>query len=883
MDPHSIKRPRILPPEAKTLPRNTAPAALQGIPTFKCNTTSQHTSSLDSTHSHRPSVSMSTVGLGAPTSAFATPSRTMLTSRPSTQSTGGPARRRDSYSFHHSRDNLFHKDTHHRDLPKQQQMQLDAQKRYQQQLQLQEAHREFHRQRELYQLRQQQQPQQDHRQLQLQRLMHATSPSSSTTPSTSCSPSYSTLSSSQPQRPTATLPQHHHHHHHHHFHVHATPEASSAQRNQMNTFVNQRPSAMSSRTPSNAAVSISSTHLASASPSVPNPTLIASAGLHHHHHHHQHRGKFHQQLPQRSSQFSEWTSVKEKERARLLAHMARVREAQPLLPSAEAARENLKQLSQRIHQRRTRARETILYDLHQGVKTVEAQVQKQVDMVLSRLKDAPGSKYAFALTHTFLTQIPQALSNTILPSAISAVADTVAGRTTNSLTTLRGRAGLDEDDEEDDDDEDEDDLEHLDGLDEISYQQHMALMRLHHQQDSGWSQQLSSEFGTIALAPTSMASSFEIPPGHASSETTARSSTDMEHQECDATVSEPTSGCSSGSECEKPGSVSISSAGASEILAAYTHHNYSTAAAQVLTAALPSFIPSMVAPIVCVFSYPSPPATKPNSPDHPAPASPSVVKAQKGQGPAAMMLVDVKGDPDSTVNAMHPDWSQLSQDKNFHETIKSDPGIAEVTTTAWTTAEREALFLAATRFKLRGQWSKIRDMMRLHRTDKEIEDEYRRLYGEDSEDETDDEMKEDNDDNLVAIKKESDVEDGDADDEADAAVFLKFGGPGRSSPLAALTSAGLDVSRQAAPPQGSMLMDIQPLPTTATRSPSRETHRPYRRDPLVNCRLERSPRLEHSRPHEKPAMASNEKSLRVVKKEFLIDKRFTLEEIPMRL
>ncbi|KAF9575980.1 hypothetical protein EC968_000943 [Mortierella alpina] len=592
---------------------------------------------------------------------------------------------------------------------------------------------------------------------------------------------------------------------------------------------------------------------------------------------------FHQQFPQRSSQFSEWTSVKEKERARLLAHMARVREAQPLLPTAEAARENLKQLSQRIHQRRTRARETILYDLHQGVKTVEAQVQKQVDMVLSRLKDAPGSKYAFALTHTFLTQIPQALSNTILPSAISAVADTVAGRTTNSLTTLRGRAGLDEEDEEDDDDEDEDDSEHLDGLDEISYQQHIALMKLHHQQDPGWSQQLSSEFGTIALAPTSLASSSEIPPGHSSSETAVRSSTDMEHQECDVTISEPTSGCSSGSECEKPGSVSISSAGASEILAAYTHHNYSTAAAQVLTAALPSFIPSMVAPIVCVFSYPSPPATKPNSPDHPAAASPGVKIAQKGQGPAATRLADVEGGAGSTSHTMRQDRWQSSNDESYHETIKADPGIAEITTTAWTTAEREALFLAATRFKLRGQWSKIRDMMRLHRTDKEIEDEYLRLYGEDSEDDTDGEMKEVKDEDLVAIKKESDVEDGDADDEADGTVFFKFGGPGRPSPLAAPAPAELDASRQRTFPQESVLMDIQPLPTTTTRSPSREAHRSHRRDPLVNSQSEGSPRLTHPCPHEKPAMASKEKSLRVVKKEFLIDKRFTLEEIPMRL
>ncbi|KAF9355008.1 hypothetical protein BGX26_007096 [Mortierella sp. AD094] len=592
-------------------------------------------------------------------------------------------------------------------------------------------------------------------------------------------------------------------------------------------------------------------------------------------------------LPQRPNQFSDWTNVKERERARLLSNVARARSTQPPIPSSEAAKENLRRLSQRIHQRRTRARETILYDLHQGVKTVEAQVQKQVDIVLSKLKDAPGSKYAFALTHTFLTQLPQALSNTILPSAISAVADTVAGRTTNSLTTLRGRAGLDEFDEEEEDDEDEDDeMDDLDDLEELGYQQQVALMRLHQQQDS----QLSSDFRTIALAS----------PPLSPSDTHGWSSSSMEGGSC----SYSTTGT---------GTVSISSAGASEFLAASTHHNYSSAASQVLNAALPSFIPSMVAPIVCVFSYPSPSTSKPNSPNQSSTSVPTLLASIKGKGVAQRQHHHHQQQQQQQEQEQEQEdydgvrIKQEEQDFDLQAAIKADPGVAAVTSTAWTSAEREALFLAATRFRLRGQWAKIRQTMCLHHTDKEIENEYQRLYGESADEDEDSDIESENgnvdrnqvmqqqqqqvvDDNLVLVKIESDVEDdgdADADDEAEATVFMRFGDHQRDSSTSCTPaiSSFSPIPQEVAEPfrvQESVpyLMDIQSLPTgpeytrrsTSRHSDGHHHHHHHRHN--NNNNNSNNKRLLNP---------LNEKPLQVIKKEFMVDKRFKLEEIPMHL
>ncbi|KAG0027769.1 hypothetical protein BGZ81_005298 [Podila clonocystis] len=511
--------------------------------------------------------------------------------------------------------------------------------------------------------------------------------------------------------------------------------------------------------------------------------------------------------------------------------MARVRDSQPAVPTADDAKENLKRLSQRIHQRRTRARETILYDLHQGVKTVEAQVHKQVEMVMSKLKDAPGSKYAFALTHTFLTQIPQALSNTILPSAISAVADTVAGRTTNSLTTLRGAAGEDEFDEEEDEEDDEE-LEEADEIEGLDYQQQLLLSRLRH--DQRLSHQLSSEFDSIALASASRTSSVSGPSYTPSTPVPTPVLSQAE------------------SAVARAGSVSISSTGASEFLAASTHHNYSSAASQVLNAALPSFIPSMVAPIVCVFSYPTPPASKPSSPNHSTQAS----------SPEPFS-------PSSSTS------SGTNSDSGMDQTTSLGSHESDPTHRAWTTAEQEGLYLAATRFKLRGQWAKIRECMNLHRTEQEIEEEYQRLYGEhdDGSDNDCDDENDENDENEHADKSFHD--DGDADDEAEASVFMKFGGGGdQARPSSRCATQPYDPVR---PTTTRGLMDIQSLiniePVPSPAPVSTRSH------PGVDHTKNR---LQH--PDSRTiSQALNEKPIRVLKKEFMIDKRFALEDIPMQL
>ncbi|KAF9957917.1 hypothetical protein BGZ70_009367 [Mortierella alpina] len=48
---------------------------------------------------------------------------------------------------------------------------------------------------------------------------------------------------------------------------------------------------------------------------------------------------------------------------------------------------------------------------------------------------------------------------------------------------------------------------------------------------------------------------------------------------------------------------------------------------------------------------------------------------------------------------------------------------------AWIPDEKRALYLAATQSSLPHQWSKIRVMTNLHRSDHEIESEYQRLFG----------------------------------------------------------------------------------------------------------------------------------------------------------
>ncbi|KAG0344675.1 hypothetical protein BG004_004264 [Podila humilis] len=799
--------------------------------------------------------------------------------------------RRPSFSSRHSREALFHKDTQNRHLPKQQQAQLEQQQKFQQQLQLQQAHQEFHRQRELHQMRQRhlqhhpfQQPQSHHQQQQ--------QPLSSTSTSLS------------------NLQHHHHHHHYHHYHVHpqssstATPPSEAYRRrfeshprhltqhrpnivpvaslalSRSNGFTSSTlselaasaPSSPDQTSPSSSSTPSASLSLSSAPSSSSSSTSPSSSTSQQHHHHHHHHS-LHQQLPQRSYQFSEWTTVKEKERARLLSNVARVRDSQPVIPSTDEAKENLKRLSQRIHQRRTRARETILYDLHQGVKTVEAQVHKQVEMVMSKLKDTPGSKYAFALTHTFLTQLPQAISNTILPSAISAVADTVASRTTNSLTSLRGAAGEDEfydeeDEDEDDDDEDDDNEEEQDTTDEtegLNYQQRLLLSRIRH--DPRLSHQLSSDFDSIALATSScMTKSLSAPSSSSSFSVQQRPEQEHEHERVGVEVA---------GKATTTGPVSISSTGASEFLAASTHHNYSSAASQVLNAALPSFIPSMVAPIVCVFSYPTPPVSKPSSPD----ITLSPIEAYTSSSSTSSSADD--SGSDSRGGRCMKSKSKLS-----HALLST--GISS--NSAWTTAEHEGLYLAATRFKLRGQWGKIKQAMNLHRTEVEIEQEYNRLYGH-QEGSDDDEEDEENGCEDNGADCESAAHDDDTSKDEDR-VFMRFGGRGhghghghshRSLPL---SSDYVPVTR---PNTSRGLMDIQslihvdpvvvhPIPMSTRSKPVVDTEKDDDDD-------DDGAGIGHVGGTTDGATLAllNEKPMHILKKEFMVDKRFVLEDIPMHL
>ncbi|KAG0303388.1 hypothetical protein BGZ98_006703 [Dissophora globulifera] len=769
----------------------------------------------------------------------------------------------DSHSNRHSKDALYHKDAHLRHLRKQQQIQLEREKKYRQQLQLQQAHQEFCRTGAAH-LRQLNSP----GQIPVLLSTHDIAPPA---PSVSL-PSNSTST-------TSGASSSHLYHHNHPF--------------------------------------LPTANLGNAESSGGNSSSTDN-GL-----------NLHQHLPpHRTSQFSEWMSVKERERARLLSNMARVRGSQTPLLTVMAAQENLQRLSQRIHQRRTRARETILYDLHQGVKSVEAQVHKQVEMVLSRLKDAPGSKYAFALTHTFLTQLPQALSNTILPSAISAVADTVAGRTTNSLTTLRGRAGLDEfdeDEEEEEEDEEEDlDEDYLEGLEDMSYQQQMELMRMHQQQqDPSFSLQILNEFGTIALASPSSATTSDYNSSSSSAAETSSSSSPISPS-LTAARTLSSGGCNEGagySHDSKVSMVSISSAGASELLAASSHHNYSTAASQVLSAALPSFIPSMVAPIVCVFSYPSSSSSKtnpPNPPSHSSLSPPSTPQdsrssvSNKGKGIDTGVMATRSQAPQVRYQSMNQDGV------DFQTSIKADPESTEVASTAWTDSEREALLIAVTEFQLQGHWSRIREIMHLHRTEKEIENEYQRLHG-DHHDDDDDRMahqilaQQDNimttsataclqDHDLVPIKQESDVEDdGDADDEAEATMSMRLVEDDRqyraSESYTSTQSSFSLLSHEQQQKQGAaMLMDIEPLAVTSidratARRPSsrhgrRHLHHQHRMEHVH--RLQSKSPIHHSRHrrHDDSTILKSlsEKPLRVVKKSFMADKNsFTLEDIPMRI
>lgn len=83
--------------------------------------------------------------------------------------------------------------------------------------------------------------------------------------------------------------------------------------------------------------------------------------------------------------------------------------------------------------------------------------------------------------------------------------------------------------------------------------------------------------------------------------------------------------------------------------------------------------------------------------------------------------------------------------RHSEPSFKPDPSMTTVNSKAWTPDEKQALYFAATQCRLPHQWSKIRVMTNLHRSDQEIETEYHKQFrhptnnGPEDEDEDEDE------------------------------------------------------------------------------------------------------------------------------------------------
>ncbi|KAG0278636.1 hypothetical protein BGZ95_003540 [Linnemannia exigua] len=555
----------------------------------------------------------------------------------------------------------------------------------------------------------------------------------------------------------------------------------------------------------------------------------------------------HHHPPRRRSPYSAWTAIREKEHTRLLTNLSNLRESLQTVPlPSQVARENLSRLHQRIQRRRARARETILYDLHQGVKVVEAQVHRQVEMVLSRLKGAPASKYAFALTNSFLSQIPHTVTGSLLAQAANGFFQT------ESSTFAQQQQ---------------------------QQQQHQD------QQETNTSKSetdaLSNEFDSIALAgqlgsdrPSALAGlSNKAPPGVAA------------------------------------------------------------ACSQILSAALPSFIPSMVAPLVCVFSYQTPsisalapiPYTPFPWPDASSSSSSSSSSDNKKvEEPARKEFVYPWGHPNDIILQPHPPTTQTQspsstptsptthlsngisrkQQPSTHFTGVPDSGVVVIHSKTWTRHEREALYLAATRFRLSGQWSKIREMMNLHRTDEEIETEYKRLYAhrDNDVDDVDDEDEDYHYDAATSITdamnqsqfsnsnansdNDNDADVDDIDEETEKMIFMRFGGGLRST----------QQKRQQLQHQQSTRLHYdqlhfqQPIPQQELQHHHQHYHQQQQQlqqSQGNNINAYDAPPLHDShyqQQHQQQQSLSTEPDpIRIFKKEVMIDKRFTLEEIPMRI
>ncbi|KAF9281689.1 hypothetical protein BGZ88_011441, partial [Linnemannia elongata] len=577
--------------------------------------------------------------------------------------------------------------------------------------------------------------------------------------------------------------------------------------------------------------------------------------------------------PRQRGPYSAWTAIREKERHRLLTNLSTLRESLQTVPlPSQVARENLGRLHQRIQHRRARARETILYDLHQGVKVVEAQVHRQVEMVLSCLKEAPASKYAFALTNSFLSQVipPTSVTGSLLAQAANGLFYQAESSSPSTAS---------------------------------NYPQQQQEQQQEADRSRSEAESLTNDFNSIALAgqvgtdrPSALAGlgdpnglSTKVPPGVAA------------------------------------------------------------ACTQILSAALPSFIPSMVAPLVCVFSYQTPAISSLASiPYTPYPWSGAASSSSsstavgtssssnaKVEEPARKEFVYPWGHPNepypppppptfqptpSTPPTFVPATQSSASSPSSPTNDKSrkqqqqqsttgaphpDSGIVIVHSKTWTQHEREALYLAATRFRLSGQWSKIREMMNLHRTDAEIESEYKKLYAH--RDPSDDALLDDDDDDIenhydarssiidaITHNQQSNFnseEEEDADDETETMIFMKFGGARSANQkrqqLQHLQSRRLHYDQlhlQPPVPQQELQHHQHQQHQAQQQNYHHQQQQQYQNNGAFNVPPLHDTTTPYQQQHQQQQRLSNDPDpIRIFKKEFMIDKRFTLEEIPMRI
>ncbi|KAG0377538.1 hypothetical protein BGX24_005921 [Mortierella sp. AD032] len=442
-------------------------------------------------------------------------------------------------------------------------------------------------------------------------------------------------------------------------------------------------------------------------------------------------------------------------------------------------------------------------------------------MVLSRLKEAPASKYAFALTNSFLSQIPHTVTGSLLAQAANGLFQT------DSSTFAQQQQQQEQQQEQ-----------------EVNI-------------NTSETDALSNEFGSIALAgqlgsdrPSALAGlgdlnglSNKMPPGVAA------------------------------------------------------------ACSQILSAALPSFIPSMVAPLVeepdrKEFVYPW---------GHPNDLTLQPPPTTQTQSPSSTVM-----SPSTPL----PNGRSRKNQPPTHLTGVPDSGIVVVHSKSWTQHEREALYLAATRLRLSGQWSKIREMMNLHRTDKEIETEYKRLYAhrdndvDDFEDEDEDyhyyaatsiidAMNQDRFSNSNANSdNDNDADVDDIDEETEKVIFMKFGGGLRS----AQQKHQQLQHQQARSLHYDQLHFQQPVPQQELQHHQYHYHQQQQQKFLYQTQQQlrqhqgdnndaydayNAPPLHdsHYQQHrqQQQRLSTEPDPIRMFKKEFMIDKRFTLEEIPMRI